>query len=128
MFSGTLGMIVLHTWIIFTFYRSSCFNLLANKAFLFKSFFINILYTFNVYYAIFFFKIALWYPNSTYIMYPNKITDWLVRCISWFCKIIVIGLRFPTTIYYWLFCILFFLFDKRAGFRILMIPRVSLSK
>ena len=64
-------MVVFIALNIFTFYSCSTFTFLTGKAFVFKSFLINIFDSFDAYHSILFLEIALRDPNSTNIMNPN---------------------------------------------------------
>lgn len=109
-------MIKFTTIFILAFYTSSSFTQLANNTFLFKSFLINIIYSLNVDGAVLFFKIALRDPNCTYIMNPNKMTNWLIIRVCYFWEIIII--RF--ILFNWM-RVLFFIFVIWTFFSIFMI-------
>lgn len=101
-------MIIFCTILIITFHTCSCPDLLAYQTSFFKSFLIYILYSFNIYQSILLFKIAFRNPYSTYIMYPNKMTNRLIGRIGGFGKIIIIWLLFSTLFFmiFWMIILL----------------------
>lgn len=128
-------MIILSTLWIFTFNTSSSFRFFTYKTLMFVSFFVDILYSFNIDSPIFFLKITLRNPNRTYIMNPNIMATRLVIWVGGLVKIIIIKLFFLLIILVFLTLrhdfvrmnILLLLFVVRTFFCILSISRIRLS-
>jgi len=68
-------MIVFITFSILAFYCGSTFILFADETIIFKSSFLNILYSFDTNYSIFLLEVAFRNPNCAYIVYPNIMTS-----------------------------------------------------
>lgn len=133
-------MIKFITLTIFTLYSCSTFILFAYKTLGFKSFLLDILNSFDIDDSIFLLEIALWNPDSTYIMNPNIVANRNLRRIAWFNKIIVVTfLLFLTFLSNYsnnllllrqfmllAWNILLLLLTIRAFFRIFIISRICL--
>lgn len=89
---GTFRMIILPTLWLLTFHTSPCLCLFACKTFMLEPFLFNILNPFDIYRAIFLFKITLRYPNRTNIVHPHIMTAWLLRRVRWLVKVIIVQL------------------------------------
>ncbi len=136
-------MVIFITFSILAFNCCSTFIFFADKALVFKPFFINILNTFYTDNPILFLKIEFRHPNSTNIMNPYIMTGRNFSRISRFNKIVIVAfllflsslsnykyfillLLFTFDLLSW--NILFFLFIIRTFFRILIVGWICLLK
>lgn len=88
--SCTLCVIMIRTTFMSTFDRSTSFGRMTNLTHLFESFSIDIIQPFDVYLPCSFFKVTLWNPDRTRVMYPNKCTFWKINFCCRSCIIIII--------------------------------------